>query len=91
MVISKQALDLLYKLYRKKCFKKGHISVTNLLKSYRNNDMLLYKRALNELKQLRLIRMFPHGSELHVQMNTDCTKEILQIIEDEFNLSEKLL
>ena len=89
MIISKQAIDILYKLYKRKCFRNGHVSITNLLKPYRNRDMLLYKRALDELKQLRLIRLFPHGSELHVQINTDYTREVLDILESEFRLKDQ--
>ena len=85
MNLSNEKSDLLYKLWRKKCFRDGHEPVKRLLRVYRNEDINKYKNALDELIKDGLVRKFSHKDQ-HVQLNTNRLKEIRNIIEIKYNI-----
>ena len=84
IMLSNEAIDLLWKLFRGKYFVKGHIAKDKLLRHYRNADMTAYKGAYQELKQGGYIRTFPHNGE-HVQLNMKKLKEIKELLESRYD------
>lgn len=73
---------LLYKLKRKGCWGKGHISADNLVKG---QDSIHKKRILKIADGMvgeGLLIRFPHGREMHYHLNRKFIKEILRLLEE---------
>ncbi|MBR9682562.1 MAG: hypothetical protein GOV02_02715 [Candidatus Aenigmarchaeota archaeon] len=83
-MLSDEALDLLWKLFRGKYFVKGHIAKDKLLRHYRNTDMKAYKDAYHELKQGGYIRTFPHTGGEHAQLNMKKLNEIKELLKTRY-------
>jgi len=49
MLIDSIKIDILYKLWRNRCFGKGHMLIDNVLRGFPRNKIKEFKKAIDEL------------------------------------------
>ncbi|MCK4491190.1 MAG: hypothetical protein KAU03_01100 [Candidatus Altiarchaeales archaeon] len=73
---------ILYKLKRKGCWGKGHLSDDNLAKGQSRELKKRILRIADELVTEGYLVKFPHGKEKHYYLNKEFREEINNLIDE---------
>lgn len=76
VVFTDYQLGLLYKLWRKRCFGKGHMLIDNLLKGFPSHSIKEIREALDELIHKGIVIKKPTRHGYAVYINLDFSEEI---------------
>lgn len=62
---------VLYKLWRNKCFGRGHMLIDNLVKGFSNSEVGYVHNALDQLLQRNWVVKKPtkHGTTVYINLN----------------------